>query len=166
MEYSNQTFHDISQNIEEFKTERKKYKELLQMFKELENKTQRIEQVHKNALLDSAHQLQETHEEQLERLNAAHEAEVALMKKEFAKKMQLFDQETVQRNSQLFELEKRNEGLRQELELLKIDKDKILDLERIIQVQRFESDTKERDLTKVKARLEYLQTKFNNLSKN
>jgi chromosome segregation ATPase len=136
------------------------------MFKELENKTNRIEQVHRNALLDSAHQLQENYEEQIERLKSAQEVEVQQLKKEFAKKMQIFDQETVQRNNQLFELEKKNDVLLQQLERLSIDKDKILDLERIIQVQRFECDTKEREFSKVKAKLEYLQAKLSNPSKN
>lgn len=156
MDFTNMTFHEINQNIKNFQLQKVKYNDLLTKHNDLEAKMKQSELHHRNELEDLRASISEQIEEKTDEFTAAHQLEIKALKSEILKSKLEFEDANQKKIYQMAELEKKIVELESTLTNLSRQDEIIKHLEHTVESKNLMIKNSERDLSKMKQRMDDL----------
>lgn len=154
LEFANEKFLEISQTIKSYQGQKNKYNELMAKYQELEARTKRAELSHKNELLDLKASMNDTIEEQAEQHSVKYEQEISSLKTEILRIRMECEETILRKNTRIAELERELVEAKSLLEKMTCQERQIKELEQGLEVKTFLILNKEREVSRLKQRLD------------
>ena len=157
------TFHEINQTIKSHQAQKLKYSDLLNRYNEFEAKYKQSEIFYKNQIEDLKSSITEQVEENTDKLNAEHNAEVKILKNEILTCKLEMEELHQKKIYQVSELEKRVLELDATINIIKRQEDLVKTLEHSIEAKDLKIKNNEREVSRLNQRIEDLLAQIKKL---
>lgn len=156
---------EISQTIKAYQSQKSKYNDLVIKYQELEARSKRQELMHRNEVADLQASLHDQIEDKIEQCQIKHHQEIATLKAEVIKAKMETEEIVANKNSKIAEIEKQLLDAQAELEKMACQENRIKELEQGLQVKTFLILSKDREVDRLRQRLDE-KTELNNRLKS
>lgn len=165
MEFTNEKFMEISQTIKAYQGQKTKYNDLVAKYQELEVRSKRQELMHRNELADLNASIHDQIEDKLEQCQAKHQQDLNVLKADIIKAKMETEEIVAEKNSRIAQIEKQLVDARAELDKMACQENRIKELEQGLQVKTFLILSKDREVERLRQRIDE-KTELNNRLKS